>query len=386
MTRTGGGNVPELLGIPMARQSGPVDVYSGVARMAGKLWASLHRAPAGSSTAVAIVHPSSNFLGHYLLGPLAERGVDAVGLNTRYLGNDSTLIMENCVLDVGAAVGFLRERGYVRVVLVGNSGGGGLAAYYQSQAESPTVRQTPAGDQPDLTRAALPPGDALVELMAHPGRAIVYSEWLDPAIVDEHDPSRRDPDLDMFDPRNGPPYSADFLDRYREAQLARNRRITAWVRERLAELEKNADQAHDLPFVVHGTTADPRFLDVTIDPSDREPGTLWGPPVVANLLPATLGHHTSLRSWLSQWSVDDSHCDGPRHLARTSVPTLVGYGTADQVCFPSHARSLYDAVPHDGKRLFAVEGGTHYLQGQPELVEQVADAVVGWLEETGVRA
>lgn len=384
---TAGVTVPELLGIPMAPTGpgGRVDVYSGVSRLAGKVWAALHRSPAGSRTAVAVVHPSSNFLGHYLLAPLAARGVDAVGLNTRYLGNDSTLIMENCVLDVGAAVGFLRERGYERVVLIGNSGGGGLAAYYQSQAEAPSVRHTPAGDPPDLRAAALPPADALVELMAHPGRAIVYSEWLDPAVLDEHDPSRREPDLDMFDARHGPPYGAGFLARYREAQLARNRRITAWVRERLAELATTPDQAQDLPFVVHGTVADPRFLDVTIDPSDREPGTLWGPPAQANLLPATLGHHTSLRSWLSQWSVDDSHCHGPRHLARTSIPTMVGYATADQVCFPSHARSLFDAVPHDAKRLLAVEGGTHYLQGQPELVGHVADSIVGWLDETGVR-
>ena len=128
----------ELLGIPMAAGAG-IDIYSGVARMAEKVWGSLHRAAEPSRTAVVVVHPSSNFLGHYLLGPLAERGVDAVGLNTRYIGNDSTLIMENCVLDVGAAIGFLRERGYEKIVLIGNSGGGGLTAFYQSQAESPTV-------------------------------------------------------------------------------------------------------------------------------------------------------------------------------------------------------------------------------------------------------
>ncbi|WP_222869891.1 serine aminopeptidase domain-containing protein [Actinomadura decatromicini] len=375
----------ELLGIPMAAGAG-IDIYSGVARMAGKVWGSLHRAAEPSRTAVVVVHPSSNFLGHYLLGPLAERGVDAVGLNTRYIGNDSALIMENCVLDVGAAIGFLRERGYEKVVLIGNSGGGGLTAFYQSQAESPTVRATPAGDPPDLTKADLPPVDGLVSLMAHPGRAIVYTEWLDPAIVDEHDPLKRDPELDMFDPRNGPPYSAEFVERYRAAQLARSRRITAWVREQLAVLDKRDDGLRDLPFLVHGTVADPRFLDTALDASDRTPGTLWGPAVTSNLLPATLGHHTSLRSWLSQWSVDDSNCDGPRHIARTHVPTLVMYGTADQVCFPSHARSMYDAIPHDDRRLVPVEGGNHYLQGQPDLIAHVADTLVGWIEEKGLRA
>ncbi len=153
---------------------------------------------------------------------------------------------------------------------VGNSGGGGLTAFYQSQAESPTVTQTPAGDPPDLTKAALSPADGLLQMMAHPGRAIVYTEWLDPAIVDEHDPSRRDPDLDLFDPRNGPPFAPEFLQRYRAGQLARNRRITAWVREQLAELEKDPDGVQDLPVRRprhHRRPAVPRHDDRPVRPA-----------------------------------------------------------------------------------------------------------------------
>ncbi|MGH3632281.1 MAG: serine aminopeptidase domain-containing protein, partial [Sciscionella sp.] len=285
----------------------------------------------------------------------------------------------------GAAISYLRDRGYANVVLLGNSGGGGLTAFYQSQAESATVTQTPAGDPPDLTQATLPPADALLEVMAHPGRALVYADWLDPAVVDERNPFHRDPELDLFGGQHQPPYAADFLQRYRAAQLARNRRITAWVRGRLAELGDRRGGLADLPFLVHGTTADPRFLDVMIDPSDREPGTLWGPTEEANLMPASLGHYTSLRSWLSQWSVDDSNCDGPLHLIRTSVPTLVVYGTADQVCFPSYARAMYDAIPHDRKKLHAVVGGTHYLQGQSRHIDALADTVSCWLAEQGLR-
>lgn len=368
----------ELLGIPV--QAGDrIEIYSGVARMAGKIWGALHRASRPSKTVVVVVHPTSNFLGHYLLEPLAARGVDAVGLTTRYIGNDSSLIIENCVLDIGAAVSYLRERGYEHVVLLGNSGGGGLIAMYQSQAESPTITATPAGDPPDLTRARLPAADALLEVMAHPGRAAVFTEFLDPAVTDEQDPRRRDPELDLFGGRNAPPYDPEFVRRYRDAQLARNRRITAWVREALRD-------GDDLPFLVHGTVADPRFLDMSIDPSDRVPGTLWGPPRQANFMPAGLGRYSSLRSWLSQWSIDDSQCDGPTHLARTSVPVLVIYGTADQVCFPSHARAIYDAVPHDRKRLLPIKGGTHYLRGQPQNVAILADEIVDWLAGQGVRA
>jgi pimeloyl-ACP methyl ester carboxylesterase len=372
----------ELLGIPMV-PSTRLDVYSGVARMAGKIWGNLHTGARPSRTVAVVVHPSSNFLGHYLLGPLAERGVDAVGLTNRYIGNDSMLLMENCVVDIGAAIGFLRERGYERVILIGNSGGGGLSALYQSQAESPTIRATPAGDPPDLTEASLPPADALVELMAHPGRALVYTEWLDPAVLDESDPFVRDPELDMFDERHGPPYSAEFVDRYRAGQIARNRRITAWVRAELDRVERESDgRVTDLPFVVHATTADPRFLDPTLDPSDRAPGTPWGPAYSANVVPSTLGHLTSLRSWLSQWSYDESNCDGPRHLGQVTVPVLVAYGTGDQVCFPSHAQAMYDGVRHDRKELVSIPGATHYFLNQPELVTVAADLVVDWLRRT----
>lgn len=370
----------ELLAIPMAA-SRRVDIYSGVARLAGKLWATRQRCPDGSGTVAVVIHPSSNFMGHYLLPALAGHGLDVVGATTRYLGNDSMLTMENCVLDIGSIIGYLRTEGYERVVLVGNSGGGGLSALYQGQAEHPTITHTPAGDPVDVVGAGLPQADAVVELMAHPGRALVFTEWLDPAVTDESDPFRdRASDLDMFDHANGPPYGAEFLGRYRAEQVARNRRITSWVRGEIERVTRlSDDRVRDLPFTVHGTVADPRFLDLGIDPSDRQPGTLWGPPYEANLSPATLGHLTSLRSWLSQWSVDDSLCNGPEQLRRVSAPVQVLYGTADQVCFPSHARALFDAVPHDRKELVALDGATHYFAGQPDHVDQAAASIRAWL-------
>jgi pimeloyl-ACP methyl ester carboxylesterase len=364
-----------LVGIPVDLDNQPVDIYSGVARHSGKLWASLHSPAAPTKTLLLVIHPSSNFLGHYLLPVAASLGVAAAGMTTRYIGNDTTLIMENCVLDIASGIRHFRELGYERVILVGNSGGGGLAALYQSQAERPTITRTPAGDPPDLTAADLPPADAVVAFMAHPGRAAVYTNWLDPAITTEADPWQRDPGLDMFDPRNGPPYSAGFLARYRAAQVSRNDRITGWVLSALA-----ADP-NDLPFVVHGTCADPRFVDLSIEPDDRMAGTLWGPAQTANLMPASLGHYTSLRSWLSQWSIARSNCDGPAQIGRVSAPVLVLYGTADQACFLSDALSLYDAVTHDRKQLTCIKGATHYFQGQPDLLVQAASQVIGWLRE-----
>lgn len=370
----------ELLAVPMAAAPSADQVYSGVARASASLWCTRHRAQPGrrARTAIVVLHPSSNFLGHYALGALASAGFDAIGMTTRYLGNDTTLLLEHCVVDVGSVVRRLREEGYDQVVLFGNSGGGALAALYQNQAERPTIRSSPCGQGPDLTHADLPPADLLILAMAHPGRSQLLTETLDPAISDEHDPFIRDPDLDLYDARRRPPYDADWLTTFRAAQRARNDRITAWAEEMLGTLAEL--RIADLPFVVHGVGADPRYLDLTLDPNDRRPGTLWGEPWNANYQPATLGHYTSVRAWLSQWSRSRSNGHAPDLLPAIHAPVQVIYGTADQSCFPSHARALFDAVSNEDRRLTAVVGGHHYLHGQPEQLSNMVGAVRSWIE------
>lgn len=382
MIRGGDPAARELFDVRMPADppAGPLELQSGVARRAGVLWCTRHRAARPADTAVIVVHPSSNFMAHYALVKWARRGVDAIGMSTRYLGNETTLLLENCVLDIGAVIRAARDEGYARVILVGNSGGGGLAALYQEQAEHPSITSAPCGGGPDLTAADLPPADGLVMLMAHPGRASVLTEKLDGAILDEHDPFVRDAELDLFAAGREVPFTRDFLDRYAAAQRDRNDRISAWSKQRLEELLATTDgRVHDLPFVVHGTHADPRALDLTLDPSDRPAGrTQWGPPDVANLIPATLGHYTSLRSWLSQWSNRYSNGHGPERLRRVDAPVHVIYGTADPGCYPGHARSLYEAVAHDRKVLTPIVGGGHYLSDQPEHCAEMCDVLTSW--------
>lgn len=367
-----------LIAVPMAT-NGPVDIYSGVARLSGRVWAREVR-PKGTSprTAVVLCHPTANFLGHYLLDDLARTGVAAVGMTTRYIGNDSALLLENCVLDVSSTVARLRED-YDNVVILGNSGGGGLVPLYQSQAERPTITAAPGGGGPDLTSAGLVAADAAIFLNAHPSRALLRTEWLDPAIADESAPFVRTAELDMFDPANGPAYSSSFVANYRAAQVARAERITAWVLARLDELATGGSGLTDLPFVVHGTTADLRFLDPSIDPNDREVGvTLWGPPQTANYLPASLAHFTTLRSWLSQWSLAHTNA-GVRNFADISSPILVILGTADPTVMPSHTEQITAAIRHDDWERVDIPGGTHYFEGRPDQVRQVAHVVADWL-------
>jgi hypothetical protein len=64
-----------------------------------------------------VIHPTSNFMGHYLIGPLQQRGRAILALNTRYVANDTALIMEREIQDLGAGIRFLRQRGYERIAL-----------------------------------------------------------------------------------------------------------------------------------------------------------------------------------------------------------------------------------------------------------------------------
>jgi pimeloyl-ACP methyl ester carboxylesterase len=370
-----------LLEIPVP-PSGRIDVYSGVARLSGAIWASEVRIRGHKpATALVFIHPTANFLGHYALPALARFGVAAIGMTTRYIGNDSNLNVENCLLDIGATVRYLREHGYQRVVLVGNSGGGTIVPYYQAQAEHPSV-STPPGGGPDLTSAGLLPADALVLFMAHPSRARLSMEWLDPAITDESAPFTRDADLDAFNPLHGPPFSAEFIERYRAAQLARNRRITAWAQERLATLEQPGHWPpglDDLAFVVHGTSADLRFLDSAIDASDRASGsTLWGAPEVANYLPAGVSRYTTLHSWINQWSVDKTLGNAMLWLPKVETPVLVLGGSADSGVPPAIFGQLYGAVEIAPKEQIVLDGATHYFEGQPDKLRQACEAMAAW--------
>ena len=343
--------------------------------------------PAGPRRVAAIVmHPTSNFMGHYLIAPLAARGVACMGLNSRYAGNDTLLLMERVIQDLGAGVQYLRAQGYDKVVLVGNSGGAALAAFYQAQAERLTIEQLPDGDPAGLSPQDLPPVQGLALCAAHEGRSTLMRNWIDPSVLDEHDALSCDPELDMYDPRHGPPYGPAFLDRFRNAQQARYERIDQWVGERLRLLRAQAvaGAARDEVFVVYRTHADPRLLDLSLDANDRQVGSVWGSGAAGaravNYAASQMGRVTSLTAWLSQWS-PRSRADGPTNLARTSVPVLLCTYTGDQSTFPS-TRAAWLAAGGDRIRNVDITGGNHYLAGQPHLVEQVADAMAEFMLKT----
>ncbi|MFD0852815.1 alpha/beta hydrolase, partial [Actinomadura adrarensis] len=210
------------------------------------------------------------------------------------------------------------------------------------QAVEPNVTPV-AGMRPVKAIDDLPAGDLFIALCAHSGRPEVLTSWMDPSVTDENDVLSVDPDLDPFNPENGPPYSPGFQTRYRAAQRARNERITDWA---LAELDAlKGTRARDKLFNVHRTWADLRMIDPAIEPSDRMPNRCYmGIPEQANYGVFGIGALCTLRTWLSMWSLRTSQCVAAPHLARITVPSLVVHATADTCVYESDARAILDAL------------------------------------------
>src|SRR3954466_4416861 len=192
-----------------------------------------------SKTLAVFMHPASTLQLLPVPRALAAAGVHVLCAGSRFAKNDSPLIMEKVVLDLGAYIRHAKERwGYEKIVLCGWSGGGSLSLFYQAQAQKPSVKQTPAGDPVDL--GGLIAADAMIFQAAHLSRARMLSEWMDPSVTDEADPDQRDLELDIYNPKcpNRPPYEKEFIARFRAAQLERMRRRTAFAKDSLATLKR----------------------------------------------------------------------------------------------------------------------------------------------------
>jgi alpha-beta hydrolase superfamily lysophospholipase len=338
-----------------------------------------------SDTLMVFMHPASTLQLLPVPRAMAATGAHVLCAGSRYQRNDTALIMEKVLLDLGAYIRHAKTVwGYRYVVLVGWSGGGALAVSYQGEAENPSITHTPAGDAVDVKGAGLIPADAVIYQAAHLSRAHLLAEAIDPSVRDEANPDDREVELDIYDPRNPnqPPYSQEYVARYRAAQLARMRRITSWAKAKLQELKQRGTGEMERPFIVHRTLADPRFLDPALDPNDRKPRWCYmGNPETVNTGPVGLARFTTLRSWLSQWSLDDSCGNGLENAKRMRAPLLVIENSADDAVPRTHPTMLYEAAASPDKTFRVINGATHYYAGQPKLLQQATELIRGWLIE-----
>ncbi len=377
---------PEWVHVQYSETSQFTEVYGFVGSQGTINCEGVRYVPKGApaKTLAIFMHPASTLQLLPMPRALAAAGVHVLCAGSRYAKNDAPLIMEKVALDLGAYVRYAKEKwGYDKVLLAGWSGGGSLSLFYQAQAQKPSVTHTPAGDPVDLKAAKLVPADAMVFQAAHLSRARMLSEWIDPTVIDEHDPDTRRLELDIYNPRcpNQPPYPADFIEVFRTAQLQRWRRRTAWVKEKLFSLRERATDEVERGFVTYRTMADLRFMDPAIDPNDRKPRWCYlGKPETANTGPVGLARFSTLRAWLSQWS-EESNADGPRSAQSITVPFLAVENSADDAVPQPHTRIIYDSAASRDKTMKVIKGATHYYQGQPEQLRQAVELWTGWMRE-----
>jgi esterase/lipase len=84
------------------------------------------------------------------------------------------------------------------------------------------------------------------------------------------------------------------------------------------------------------------------------------------------------------WSLEASSCRGAPHLEHITVPSLVIQSLADTGVFPSDARTIHAHLAAEDKRLDLIPGD-HYLEDPADARGEVADRIVGWLQERGLR-
>ena len=167
--------VEDVAGTPVA-----IDAQDG-ARLHGVWWTASGNAM--PRVAVIAAHPRVDFSEHHTFPDLLDAGYGCLGANLRSLNNDADCLHEKLLVDLAAYMHWLKERGVEKIVLLGNSGGGSLFSFYQSQAKKPAadrLEHMPDGRAILLDRTELIPGDGIVFMAAHAGQGRIMNEVIDP--------------------------------------------------------------------------------------------------------------------------------------------------------------------------------------------------------------
>lgn len=362
----------------------------------------------GEDTVVCIMHPREVLVTHYLVPDILLAGAAAWLQAPRSPGNDIRLEHEIALHDVAAGLRFLRASGFRRIVLLGNSGGAALYALYQQQAVlAPGERlpRTPAGRPTRLGEVDLPPADGVIFVSPHPGPGTLLLNCIDPSVTDEADPYSVDPALDPLSPANGyggtpigASYAPDFVARYRAAQRSRVERLDTIARSLIAERqearkavaagdaarETRIRAGHAPIMTIWRTDADLRCFDLSLDPSQRRFGSLWGgDPYASNWGSVGFARLCSPESWLSTWSGVSSRASLALCAPAIHQPVLLVEYTGDNCVFPSDFDAIFTAIGAADKQRLAVAGDHHGrpIGDGPSGQQLAGEAIQNWLSD-----
>jgi hypothetical protein len=137
--------------------------------------------------------------------------------------------------------------------------------------------------------------------------------------------------------------------------------------------------------MVYRTEADLRAFDLSLDPSERDAGSLFSyRPDLTNYMEFGFARVTTPRAWLSTWSGLSSNAAVEVNGPRVTVPSLVVSYTGDNAIFPGDARTAYEALGSADKQIASAPGdhygfgvGTQERTGAPVALARL----VAWLRE-----
>lgn len=212
--------------------------------------------------AAFVMHNEGDYLQFSACTELSKRGYRVLCGNTTtakgQLGNVDT---NRVVLDAKLGVAWLRKDPDVKkIVLWGHSGGGVLMSSYQNIAEN-GVKACQGPEQiykcPD-TLAGLPAADGLMMIDSNWGTATMMLFSIDPAVTSEDNGMKLNPDLDLFNPKNGfnpngnSDYSPEFIKKWQTAVGKRNNALIQSALDKLVAIQAgtgayNDDEPFDVP-------------------------------------------------------------------------------------------------------------------------------------------
>ncbi|WP_199724840.1 alpha/beta hydrolase [Noviherbaspirillum saxi] len=368
----------------------------------------LFTATGKETTVVSIMHPREMAVTHYLVPFILDAGCACWVQGPRSIGNDLRLEHEIALFDVAAGVSHLKSLNFRKVILLGNSGGASLYAFYNQQsltASEARIAKTPGGRPTKLSELTMPQVDGIVFVSPHPGQGKLLMSGIDPSVVDEDDPMQVNEALDPFSPKNGfnletgkGKYTEEFVTRYQLAQVERVKKIDQKARQLLAVKrdariklkEENALEVKRIAsfapiFNVWRTDADLRSWDISIDPSDRVTGSLWGrDPFVSNWGSVSFARVVTPESWLSTWSGISSNASLEKCAPSIEQPTLLLEYTGDQCTFPGDFDQIYQQVRSSDKVRIPVRGNHHgmaLVAGEPAGRVVAGKLITDWLRK-----
>jgi pimeloyl-ACP methyl ester carboxylesterase len=206
-----------------------------------------------SHIGVLIMHSDANYMSLNMAPQLARQGYHVLACESIEGGD---IDRKFSIVNIG--MNFLHSLTEVKkVVLMGHSGGATLMTAYQSIAENGV--EVYQGDEKIYkcqVREKLTAADALMLIDANYGNGPMTLISLDPAVVEEGNGTRLDPEYDIFSPANGyspdgAHYSEAFISKYHKAQERRNAKLIKLALERLHAIEQGKGlYIDDEPFII----------------------------------------------------------------------------------------------------------------------------------------